>query len=99
MKHALSKQLNKTNMAVRDSSGENMMLPGDPWVPAMPKQIVSAYAPFPRSTWIHPRVPTDNFDRVCKNIWRRSKEARGGLGGGQCAPARPQNRGYTSPGR
>ncbi|XP_056275129.1 uncharacterized protein LOC130196771 isoform X2 [Pseudoliparis swirei] len=52
------------------------MMPGiNPRVTATPKHFACALAPFPRSTWIHPLVPHDNFDRVCKNIWRRANLA------------------------
>ncbi|KAM3596601.1 uncharacterized protein V6R79_017596 [Siganus canaliculatus] len=39
-----------------------------------PIRCVTSLAPFPRSVWIHPDVPTDNYDRVCKIIWGRVKE-------------------------
>ncbi|KAA8586103.1 uncharacterized protein c19h1orf94 isoform X2 [Etheostoma spectabile] len=58
------------------------------------KQIVSAFAPFPRCTWTHPHVPNDNFDRVCKNIWRRAREATEELARGQSSP---QNKDSTAP--
>ncbi|CAL8294549.1 unnamed protein product [Merluccius merluccius] len=36
-----------------------------------------AAAPFPRSTWIHPDVPEDDFDRVCQTIWRKARRGQG----------------------
>lgn len=51
------------------------MPPGDPRMRVTPKHSESAFAPFPRSTWIHPHAPHDDFDRVCKVIWSRAKEA------------------------
>ncbi|XP_045914065.1 uncharacterized protein LOC123976186 isoform X3 [Micropterus dolomieu] len=75
-----------------------MMLPGDPWIHLLTqKQFACAFAPFPRSTWIHPQVPNDNFDRVCKNIWRRAKEAKEKLGRSRSLPERQQNRDCTAP--
>ncbi|KAI4817587.1 hypothetical protein KUCAC02_010972 [Chaenocephalus aceratus] len=41
-----------------------------------PRMFTSALGPFPRSTWIHPHVPRDNFDRVCEIIWKRAKEGQ-----------------------
>ncbi|XP_044027211.1 uncharacterized protein LOC122864139 isoform X3 [Siniperca chuatsi] len=82
---------------MRVSNREKMMLPEDPWMPLTPKQFMSAFAPFPRSTWIHTHVPNDNFDRVCKNIWRRAKEAKDELGRGQSSPQRQQNNYCTVP--
>lgn len=52
----------------------------------MPTHFLGAYAPFPRSTWIHPKAPTDSFDHVCKNIWSRAKEATEELGTSQRSP-------------
>ena len=31
----------------------------------------AAHVPFPRSTWIHPYVPEDDYDRVCANMWAK----------------------------
>ncbi|XP_047461539.1 uncharacterized protein LOC125020245 [Mugil cephalus] len=52
----------------------------------MPPQFFGAYAPFPRSAWINPKAPMDSFDRVCKNIWSKAKEAAEELGTGQSSP-------------
>ncbi|XP_031179167.2 uncharacterized protein LOC116067027 isoform X2 [Sander lucioperca] len=62
-----------------------------------PKQLASAFAPFPRCTWIHPHVPNDNFDRVCKNIWRRARKATEELGRDLRSPETPQNEDCTAP--
>ncbi|XP_028453998.1 uncharacterized protein c19h1orf94 [Perca flavescens] len=62
-----------------------------------PKQLVSAFAPFPRGTWIHPHVPKDNFDRVCKNIWRRARKATEVLGRDRSSPETAQNKDCTAP--
>ncbi|KAM7383989.1 hypothetical protein PAMA_011370 [Pampus argenteus] len=45
-------------------------------MPPTIKPSVNAIAPFPRSTWIHPRVPNDQFDRVCKAIWIRAMKVK-----------------------
>ncbi|XP_074470070.1 uncharacterized protein c19h1orf94 isoform X1 [Sebastes fasciatus] len=67
----------------------------DPGVsPPTPKRTVSAFVPFARSTWIHPHVPIDDFDRVCKTIWSRAKEAEGR---GQRSPETWQNKDCTAP--
>ncbi|XP_034748652.1 uncharacterized protein LOC117957165 [Etheostoma cragini] len=63
------------------------------------KQLVSAFAPFPRCTWTHPHVPIDNFDLVCKNIWRRAREATEELARGQSSPETPQNKDRPAPDR
>ncbi|XP_054462540.1 uncharacterized protein LOC129097657 [Anoplopoma fimbria] len=55
------------------------------------KLSVRPYAPCPRSAWIHPHVPNDNFDRVCKNIWRRANEAKEELRG-QSSPERQNDK-------
>ncbi|XP_041822890.1 uncharacterized protein LOC121628056 [Melanotaenia boesemani] len=49
---------------------DNKMLQ-DPWMPLYSKSHFCAFAPFPRSTWVHPNVPRDSFDLVCKIIWSR----------------------------
>ncbi|XP_029023898.1 uncharacterized protein LOC114866289 isoform X2 [Betta splendens] len=46
------------------------------------RQRHAAFVPFPRSTWIHPHVPCDDFDRVCKVIWARAKKCEARLGRG-----------------
>ncbi|XP_068432016.1 uncharacterized protein [Clinocottus analis] len=74
-----------------------MMPAGKPRVSATPKHLASALAPFPRSTWIHPLVPHDNFDRVCKNIWRRASEADEALDRGQRSPERQSNKDRGAP--
>ncbi|XP_035476969.1 uncharacterized protein LOC118292282 isoform X2 [Scophthalmus maximus] len=58
-----------------------------------------ALPPFPRSTWIHPHVPYDNFDHACKNIWRRAEEARREFGRGHHPPESPHNKGGAPPER
>lgn len=78
--------------------GEKMMPPEDPGMQPSPKGFVGAFAPFPRSTWIHPRVPNDDFDRVCKNIWSRAKEAdEKEFARGQGPPEATQSKDGTSP--
>ncbi|KAK5855315.1 hypothetical protein PBY51_005424 [Eleginops maclovinus] len=56
-----------------------------------------ALGPFPRSTWIHPHVPHDNFDRVCKNIWKRAKEVNEVLDVGQSSPKIQPDKDCTAP--
>ncbi|XP_023131564.2 uncharacterized protein LOC111572226 [Amphiprion ocellaris] len=78
----------KTDKSMRVNNRENkMMPPEDTWMRLTPKEFVGAFAPFPRSTWIHPNAPTDSFDRVCKVIWSRAKwspeEPDGGESSGQ----------------
>lgn len=66
------------------------MMPKERRVPVAPVRVACAYVPFPRSTWIHPQVPADDFDRVCQNIWRRTKQAEVELGGALCVSRRQQ---------
>ncbi|GAA6231866.1 uncharacterized protein LOC108900433 isoform X1 [Lates japonicus] len=83
---------------MRLGKGEKMMPPEDPRMQPSPKGFVGAFAPFPRSTWIHPRVPNDDFDRVCKNIWSRAKEAEEKeFARGQGPPEATQSKDGTSP--
>ncbi|XP_019130985.1 uncharacterized protein c19h1orf94 isoform X2 [Larimichthys crocea] len=77
---------------MRANNREKMMPPGDDRMPHPPKRFVSAFAPFPRSTWIHPQVPNDNFDSVCETIWRRAKEAEEEFGRGRSSPERMENK-------
>ncbi|XP_064203710.1 uncharacterized protein LOC135261384 isoform X3 [Anguilla rostrata] len=35
------------------------------------KRRWDAWAPFPRSVWIHPNTPKDDLDRICFQIWTR----------------------------
>ncbi|XP_034401700.1 uncharacterized protein LOC117739418 isoform X2 [Cyclopterus lumpus] len=87
-----------TDKPVRVNNTKTMMPAGNPRVTATPKHFACALAPFPRSTWIHPLVPHDNFDRVCKNIWRRASEAEQALGGGgQRSPGSQRNRARRAP--
>ena len=74
-----------------------MMPPEDPRVKLCAKQFVGASSPFPRSTWVHPHAPNDDFDRVCKNIWIRAKEAEEELGRGQSRPEIPQEKASAPP--
>lgn len=67
------------------------MLPKEHRVPAAPVHTACAYVPFPRSTWIHPQVPADDFDRVCQNIWRRTKQVEVELAGALCLSRRQQS--------
>ncbi|XP_067468092.1 uncharacterized protein [Thunnus thynnus] len=73
------------------------MLQQDHWMPPTPKPFVSALAPFPRSTWIHPHVPNDQFDRVCKEIWRRTMKVKEKLDICQRSPERQQNKDCKTP--
>ncbi|KAI3358008.1 hypothetical protein L3Q82_003029 [Scortum barcoo] len=92
--HQLSAATRQTDKPVRASNRETrkkkMLVPEDPWMPHGPNRFAGAFPPFPRSLWIHPRLPHDNFDRVCKSIWRRAKEAEEELGRGQSSPERQQ---------
>ena len=55
------------------------MMTADPFRPRpVPKLTWAAAVPFPRSPWIHPHVPEDDFDRVCHAIWTNAQ--RGGTG-------------------
>nr|XP_046273554.1 uncharacterized protein LOC124074560 isoform X2 [Scatophagus argus] len=75
-----------------------MMRPEDQGTLLNPKRFLRAFAPFPRSTWIHPHVPTDNFDRVCRNIWRRREEADKEFGTCSVLPERREmKKGLSSP--
>ncbi|XP_035537862.1 uncharacterized protein LOC118343213 [Morone saxatilis] len=74
-----------------------MMLPEDTWMKGSPNPFLSAFAPFPRSTWIHPHVPMDNFDRVCRNIWRREKEVEEELDRCQSSPERQHSKDNKAP--
>lgn len=65
-------------------------MPKERRVPVAPVRVACAYVPFPRSTWIHPQVPADDFDRVCQNIWRRTKQVEVELGGALFASRRQQ---------
>ncbi|TKS88621.1 hypothetical protein D9C73_022948 [Collichthys lucidus] len=69
-----------------------MMPREDDRTPHPPKRFVSAFAPFPRSTWINPHVPSDNFDSVCETIWRRAKGAEEKFGRGRSSPERMENK-------
>lgn len=55
-----------------------------------PMRVVCAYVPFPRSTWIHPHVPADDFDHVCQDILLRSKQTEAELDEAVCASRRQQ---------
>lgn len=77
---------NRTDMSMHVNIRVKTMLPEDPRMQITPKHLASAFAPFPRSTWIHPHLPHDNFDRACKVIWRRAKEAEEEFGRGQSTP-------------
>ncbi|KAG7245133.1 hypothetical protein INR49_023699, partial [Caranx melampygus] len=69
------------------------------WTQLTPKQLEMALPPFPRSTWIHPLAPKDNFDRVCKNIWSRAREAGLQSGRGRSPPETARNGGDAPPDR
>nr|XP_040044089.1 uncharacterized protein LOC120826144 isoform X2 [Gasterosteus aculeatus aculeatus] len=58
---------------------------------ATPKHLVGAFAPFPRSTWIHADVPRDNYDRICEKIWRAANEAEEEFGRGASPPERQRD--------
>lgn len=60
---------------MRGNNRQTTMLPKHPAMRIPPTHSHGAFAPFPRSTWIHPHAPHDDFDRVCKVIWSRAKEA------------------------
>ncbi|XP_056254655.1 uncharacterized protein LOC130183365 isoform X2 [Seriola aureovittata] len=74
-----------------------MMLPQDHWMQLTQIQFAGAFAPFPRSTWIHPQAPNDNFDRVCRNIWSRAKEAGKEFGRGLSLTETSQDEDGTPP--
>ena len=57
----------------------NMMI-ADPFRPRpVPKLTWAAAVPFPRSTWIHPYVPEDDFDRVSYTIWKNAQRQGTGV--------------------
>ncbi|XP_036948296.1 uncharacterized protein LOC119016523 isoform X4 [Acanthopagrus latus] len=84
---------------VRENNREKMMSQDDPGTHKTPRWFPGAFAPFPRSTWIHPHVPNDNFDRVCGHIWRRAREAgeEPEPGPVRGAPERQQDERHTAP--
>ncbi|XP_069372361.1 uncharacterized protein [Paralichthys olivaceus] len=49
-----------------------------------PVHFLDAHAPFPRSIWIHPHAPYDDYDCVCKTICSRATEED--CAGGQRPP-------------
>ena len=64
----------------------------DPWMPLGAKSFFSAFVPFPRSTWIHPNVPRDALDHVCKIIWSRAVAQHGR---GESSPQGPPDEIYN----
>ncbi|XP_051811035.1 uncharacterized protein LOC127535992 [Acanthochromis polyacanthus] len=76
-----------------------MMPPEDTWTQLTPKEFGSAFAPFPRYTWIHPNAPTDSFDRVCKVIWSRAKWPPEKPDGGESSEQRSADKNGISSGR
>ncbi|XP_059206156.1 uncharacterized protein LOC131985126 [Centropristis striata] len=69
-----------------------MMLPEDARRSLTAKHFPDAFAPFPRSTWLHPHAPYDHFDLVCIHIWRKAEETKEQFGRGQSSPERQQKR-------
>ncbi|XP_042150925.1 uncharacterized protein LOC121838990 [Oncorhynchus tshawytscha] len=71
--------LSENNHLIAQTSRQ--MIPDDPFRPRRTalKRSWSIVGPFPRSLWIHPGVPEDDFDRVCAKIWRDSKKAGFGI--------------------
>ncbi|KAF3707626.1 hypothetical protein EXN66_Car000799 [Channa argus] len=69
-----------------------MLLPEEQWMQITPDHLTSAFAPFPRSIWIHPQVPIDYYDRVCKKIWERANQFEERYRRGQSSSDRPQNK-------
>ncbi|CDQ94745.1 unnamed protein product [Oncorhynchus mykiss] len=71
--------LSENNHLIAQTSRQ--MIPDDPFRPRRTalKRSWSTVGPFPRSLWIHPGVPEDDFDRVCAKIWRDSKKAGFGI--------------------
>ncbi|XP_030203480.1 uncharacterized protein LOC115535979 isoform X1 [Gadus morhua] len=56
------------------------MMIADPFRPRpVPKLTWAAAVPFPRSTWIHPYVPEDDFDRVSYTIWKNAQRQGTGV--------------------
>ncbi|XP_041757626.1 translation initiation factor IF-2 isoform X1 [Coregonus clupeaformis] len=71
--------LSENNNLIAQTSRQ--MISDDPFRPRRTtlKRSWITVGPFPRSLWIHPGAPEDDFDRVCAKIWRDSKKAEFGI--------------------